>query len=122
MSQACQVFHVRNGHDPNCIVVAKTQPQHHFDVPKKETFKEDALQQSDTMALLNASMYEEDRDEVHTYKRDDMNDLVTEANNLNQPREFDGYESENDINHDDNESGVDPTNKDAHSINDDDIV
>ncbi|KAJ8444890.1 hypothetical protein Cgig2_015236 [Carnegiea gigantea] len=63
-----------------------------------------------------------DEDEVHAYSRDDMNDLVVEANNLNQPREFDGHGSENDSDHDDNESDVDATNNDAHSISEDDIA
>ena len=43
MSQACQVFHVRDGHDPNKVVAVKTQLRHHYDVPEKETFEEDAL-------------------------------------------------------------------------------
>ena len=67
-------------------------------------------------------MYEENGDEVHAYRRDDMNNLIVEANNLNQPGEFDGYGSENDSDHDENESDVDPTNNDAHSINEDDIA
>ncbi|KAJ8434648.1 hypothetical protein Cgig2_034082 [Carnegiea gigantea] len=77
---------------------------------------------SDSRPLLNESLYEEDEGEVHAYSRDDMNDLVVEANNLNQPREFDGHRSENDSGHDDNESDVDATNNDAHSIGEDDIA
>ncbi|KAJ8428167.1 hypothetical protein Cgig2_028287 [Carnegiea gigantea] len=87
-----------------------------------ETFEEDALQQSDSRPLLNESLYEEDEDEVHAYSRDDTNDLVMEANNLNQPREFDGHGSENDGGHDDNGSDVDVANNDAHSISEDDIA
>ncbi|KAJ8447025.1 hypothetical protein Cgig2_033594 [Carnegiea gigantea] len=91
-------------------------------INEKETFEEDALQQSDSRPLLNESLYEEDEDEVHAYSRDDMNDLVVEANNLNQPREFDGHGSENDSDDDDNESDVNATNNDAHSISEDDIA
>jgi len=89
---------------------------------RKETFEEDALQQSDSRPLLNESLCEEDEDEVHAYSRDDMSDLVVEANNLNQPREFDGHGSENDSDHDDNESDVDATNNDAYSISEDDMA
>ena len=103
-------------------MVIKTQARHPYDILEKETFEEDALRQRDSRPLLNESLYEEDADEVLAYKRDDISDLVVEVNTLNRPREYDGHRREEGSDHDGDESDVDPTNNDAHSINEDDIA
>ncbi|XP_074294134.1 uncharacterized protein LOC141621874 [Silene latifolia] len=101
MSQAEQVFYVKDGIDPNWLMVIKTHPRHHYDILEKEQCENDggAWQQShpgsshdEFLATLSVDYI----DATSELIRDDMEDTIVDSTNQNQPKELNDIEAEND--------------------------
>lgn len=132
MSQAQQVFYVRDGFDPHWLVVVKTHSRHQYDVPENENTEvdEDALQQSDSMSFADVFLSgDPDLEDIHNPfdgRRDDTDDIIIDANDQNQPKIFDGIENEDDeVDFDednDGDDGNDISDGDGEEDDDDDIA
>ncbi|XP_074278569.1 uncharacterized protein LOC141602161 [Silene latifolia] len=101
MSQAEQVFYVKDGIDPNWLMVVKTHPRHHYDILEKEQCENDgdALQQSHPGSTYDEFLATLSVDYIDTTSeliRDDMEDTVVDSTNQNQPKELNVIGTEND--------------------------
>ncbi|KAL9237171.1 hypothetical protein vseg_011754 [Gypsophila vaccaria] len=89
MSQGQQVFYVKDRTGPNWLMVIKTHARHHYDVPENESLENegDVLQQSHSGFTINELMSTLGTNDIHSINalRYDMEDIVVDSNDQNQP-------------------------------------
>ena len=103
-SEARQVFYAKDGFHPDWLIVLKTQPRHHYDVPSTirsskgnsgmgmEAQQQDSSGSSHIAALLISE--EEDKDfDALAEKRDDIDEVIIHASEDNAPK-FTNHEEE----------------------------